>query len=49
MERSVNMRYFLIDINDGKILGNVIVKANTVEEALQIAGNQLPQSDDMGL
>lgn len=32
---------FLIDINDGKILGNVIVKADTIEEALQIAGNQL--------
>ena len=49
MGRSVNMRYFLIDINDGKILGNVIVNADTIEEALQIAGNQLSQSEDMGL
>lgn len=43
------MRYFLIDTNDGNVLGNVIIKAATIEEALQIAGNQLPQSDDMGL
>ena len=31
------MRYFLIDINNGKSLGNVIVKATTIEEALRIA------------
>ena len=43
------MRYFLIDTNDGNVLGNVIVRANTIEEALQLAGNQLPQSEDMGL
>ena len=31
------MRYFLIDIDNGKNLGNVIVKATTIEEALRIA------------
>lgn len=34
------MKYFLIDTDDGKILGNVIVKANTIEEALRIARNE---------
>lgn len=34
------MRYFLIDTNDGNVLGNVIVKANTIDEALQIARNE---------
>ena len=37
IERSDHMRYFLIDINNGKSLGNVIVKATTIEEALRIA------------
>jgi|GEM_PF-5674447 len=34
------MKYFLIDTDDGKILSNVIVKANTIEEALRIARNE---------
>lgn len=34
------MRYFLIDITNGKNLGNVIVCANTIEEALRIANEQ---------
>lgn len=34
------MRYFLIDIANGKNLGNVIVRANTIEEALRIANEQ---------
>lgn len=34
------MRYFLIDTDDGKSLSNVIVKANTIEEALRIARNE---------
>lgn len=34
------MKYFLIDTDDGEILGNVIVKANTIEEALRIARNE---------
>lgn len=40
IERRVRMRYFLIDTDDGKNLGNVIVKANTIEEALRIARNE---------
>lgn len=34
------MRYFLIDTDDGKSLSNVIVKANTIEEALRIVRNE---------
>lgn len=34
------MKYFLIDTDDGEILGNVIVKANTIEEALRIVRNE---------
>lgn len=34
------MKYFLIDTDDGEILSNVIVKANTIEEALQIVRNE---------
>lgn len=40
IERRVRMRYFLIDTDDGKNLGNVIIKANTIEEALRIARNE---------
>lgn len=40
IERRVRMRYFLIDTDDGKSLGNVIVQANTIEEALRIARNE---------
>lgn len=40
IERRVRMRYFLIDTDDGKNLGNVIVQANTIEEALRIARNE---------
>lgn len=40
IERRIRMRYFLIDTDDGKNLGNVIVKANTIEEALRIARNE---------
>lgn len=34
------MKYFLIDTDDGEILGNVIVQADTIEEALRIARNE---------